>query len=159
MVVTALADEPGMNLLWKSYSISIHASALDKMQSHRARWRWKLSREVDPWAHLCVGSETPPFTSLAVSVYKWIEGGSWRHLTWYLCSCQMFFFISSLKNGIPKASVAAERARSKESIASNVSSVPRVQRRQCLRSYCLHSAFYTAEVDEFRTPSATNSPL
>ena len=45
-----------------------------------------------------------------------------------------------IPQGIPRASVAGEKARSKDSIACIISYVPCVQRQLCFCTSCLHSA-------------------
>lgn len=73
-------------------------------------------------------------------VYRGMPSGSWMHATCFFCSLQMVW-ISSLKSGTPRVSVAVERLRSNPSIVSSVSVVPLVVRLQCFCNSSLLMAF------------------
>lgn len=91
-------------------------------------WRWKLSREVDPLAHLYTGRLTPPFFKVLVCVYRWTPSGSWMQETCCCWTLHTSAILSLSNNGTPNVShpLGPSNDCIKPDISVWVFSVPRV---------------------------------
>jgi len=65
---------------------------------------WKLSREVDPLAHLYTGRITPPFFKVPVCVYRCTPSGSWMHGMCCCCTRHTSAILSLSNKGTPNVS-------------------------------------------------------
>lgn len=95
-------------------------------------WRWKLSREVDPLAHLYTGRMVPPFFKVPVCVYRCTPSGSWMQETCRCWTLHTSAILSLSNKGTPNVSHPRGPSNDwiKPDISFWVSSVPLVIRLQ-----------------------------
>jgi hypothetical protein len=91
-------------------------------------WRWKLSREVDPLAHLYTGRTMPPFVSVDTCDRVAVLEGLVCKQTCWLCAFQISLIFSLSNSGTPR--VSQPFSPSNDSNRFEISTVPRVARLQ-----------------------------